>query len=54
VNGTLTVEQNRSWKIAEEVLPSFADAMAEWLGANILILAITPLGSADGEIVMQS
>jgi hypothetical protein len=54
VNGTLTVEQNRSWKIAEEVLLLFADAMTEWLDANILILTIMPLGSADGEIMMQS
>jgi len=44
----------RAWKIAEQVLPSFADAMSEWLGANILILAVTPLGASNSEIVMKS
>jgi hypothetical protein len=43
-----------AWKTAEEILPSFADALAEWLGANIIILAVTPLGSLGGEIAMQS
>ena len=44
----------RAWKTAEEVLPCFADAMSEWLGANIVILAVTPLGTSNGEIVVQS
>lgn len=44
----------RAWKTAELVLPSFADAMSEWLGANIVILAVTPLGASNGEIVLQS
>jgi hypothetical protein len=43
-----------AWKTAGEILPSFADALAEWLGANIIILAVTPLGSLGGEIAMQS
>jgi len=43
----------RAWKTAEHVLPSFADAMSEWLGANIVILAVTPLGTSNGEIVLQ-
>jgi hypothetical protein len=44
----------RAWKTAEQVLPSFADAMSEWLGANIVILAVTPLGASNGEIIMKS
>jgi hypothetical protein len=44
----------RAWTEAEHVLPSFADALSEWLGANVLILAITPLVPSNGEIVMQS
>ena len=36
------------------MLPSFADVMSEWLGANIVILAVTPLGTSNGEIVLQS
>jgi hypothetical protein len=40
--------------MSENVLPTFADAMAEWLGANIVILAVAPLGSSDGEIVIRS
>lgn len=43
-----------AWRTAEQVLPSFADAMSEWLGANIIILAVTPDGETDGEIVLQS
>jgi len=43
-----------AWKTAEQILPSFADALAEWLGGNIIILAVTPLGSLGGEIAMQS
>jgi len=35
------------------VLPSFADAMSEWLGANIIILAVTPDSETNGEIVLQ-
>lgn len=26
----------RAWETAKQVLPSFADAMSEWLGANIM------------------
>jgi len=44
----------RAWKTAEQILPSFADAMSEWLGASIIILAVTPLGESNGDIVMQS
>ena len=44
----------RAWKTAKQILPSFADAMSEWLGASIVILAVTPLGESNGEIVMQS
>jgi hypothetical protein len=40
--------------VSEDVLPTFADAMAEWLGANIVILAAAPLGSSDGEITIRS
>lgn len=40
--------------MSENILPTFADAMAEWLGANIVILAVAPLGSSDGEIVVRS
>ena len=38
----------------ENILPTFVDAMAKWLGANIVILAVAPLGSSDGEIVICS
>jgi hypothetical protein len=44
----------RAWKMSESVLPTFADAVAEWLGANIIILAVAPLGSSEGEIVIRS
>ena len=44
----------RAWKMSENILPTFADAMAEWLGANIVILAVAPLGSSNGEIVIRS
>lgn len=40
--------------MSENILPTFADAMAGWLGANIVILAVAPLGSSDGEIVIRS
>jgi hypothetical protein len=41
----------RAWRMSEDILPTFADAMAEWLGANVLILAVAP---SDGEIVIRS
>ena len=44
----------RAWSMSENVLPTFADAMAEWLGANIVILAVAPLGSSGGEVVIRS
>ena len=44
----------RAWRMSESVLPTFADAMAEWLGANVIILAVAPLGSSEGEIVIRS
>lgn len=40
--------------MSENILPTFADAMAEWLGANIVIMAVAPVGSLDGEIVIRS
>jgi hypothetical protein len=40
--------------MSENVLPTFADAMAEWLGANIIILAVASLRLSDGEIVICS
>lgn len=53
------VQTLRAWKTANKVLPSFADALSEWLGASIIILAVTPLGSSEGDmsegdIVMKS
>ena len=39
--------------MAETVLPSFADGFAEWLGAQIIIVAVSPSPS-NGEITMQS
>ena len=44
----------RAWRMSENVLPTFADAMAEWQGANIIILAVALLGSSDGEVVICS
>ena len=43
----------RAWKTAEHVLPSLANALSEWLGASIVILAVTPDRESDGEIVMK-
>ena len=43
----------RTWETAKQMLPSFADAMSEWLGANIIILAVTPDSKLNGEILMQ-
>lgn len=40
--------------MANDVLPSFADALSEWLGSPIIILATTPDGEKDGQIVMRS
>ena len=40
--------------MSENILPTFADAMVEWLGANIVILAVAPLGSSNVEIVIRS
>jgi hypothetical protein len=39
--------------MAETVLPSFADGFAEWLGAQIIIVAVSP-NPSTGEITMQS
>ena len=39
--------------MAETVLPSFADGFAEWLGAHVIIIAVSP-NSSNGEITMQS
>ena len=44
----------RAWKTADQVLPSFANALSEWLGASVVILAVTPDGEANGEIAMKS
>jgi hypothetical protein len=43
----------RAWGMAETVLPSFADGFAEWLGAQVIILAVSP-DPSNGEIIMQS
>ena len=43
----------RAWGLAETVLPSFADGFAEWLGAQIIIVAVSP-NPSNGEITMQS
>lgn len=37
----------------ENILPTFVDAMAEWLGTNIIILAVALLRLSDGEIVIH-
>ncbi|KAF8234653.1 hypothetical protein L208DRAFT_1376799 [Tricholoma matsutake] len=50
-NSVKPQEQLQMWN--EHVLPSFADTMYEWLGANIVILAIMPLGASNGEIIMK-
>lgn len=39
--------------MAETVLPSFADGFAEWLGAQVIILAVSP-NPENGEITMKS
>jgi hypothetical protein len=39
--------------MAESVLPSFADGFAEWLGAQVIIVAVSP-NPSNGEITMQS
>ena len=39
--------------MAESVLPSFADGFAEWLGAQVIIIAVSPK-PLNGEITMQS
>jgi len=31
-----------AWKTAEGVLPSFADALSQWLGGPVWIMAVTP------------
>ena len=38
--------------MAESVLPSFADGFAEWLGAQVIIIAVLPK-PLNGEITMQ-
>ena len=48
------LQMARAWTTAEQVLASFADAMSKWLGASIVILAVTPLGASNGEIIMKS
>jgi hypothetical protein len=40
--------------MSENILLTFADAMREWLSANIIILTVASLGSLDGEIVIHS
>jgi hypothetical protein len=39
--------------MAERVLPSFADGFAAWLGAHVIIVAVSP-NPSNGEITMQS
>ena len=39
--------------MAESVLPSFADGFADWLGAHVIIVAVSP-NSSNEEITMQS
>ena len=39
--------------MAESVLPSFADGFANWLGAHVIIVAVSP-NPSDGEITIQS
>jgi hypothetical protein len=39
--------------MAESVLPSFADGFADWLGAQVIIIAVSP-NPSKGEITMQS
>ena len=39
--------------MAETVLPSFADGFSEWLGAQVIILAVSP-DPSNGEITMKS
>ena len=36
------------------MLPSFADALAEWLGASVVILAVTPSEKKKGDMVVKS
>jgi hypothetical protein len=45
--------KKRAWEMAESILPSFADGFAEWLGAQIIIIAVSP-NPSNGEITMQS
>jgi hypothetical protein len=39
--------------MAENVLPSFADGFADWLGAHVIIVAVSP-NPSNGEITIQS
>jgi hypothetical protein len=39
--------------MAETFLLSFANGFAEWLGAQVIILAVSP-DPSNGEIIMQS
>lgn len=44
----------RAWKTADQVLPSFADALSEWLGASVVILSVTPSEKKMGDMVVKS
>ena len=36
-----TYNPSSTWKTAEQILLSFADALAEWLGGSIIVTAYT-------------
>ena len=51
---TFTCPFPRAWKTADQVLPSFADALSEWLGASVVILAVIPSEEKKGDMVVKS
>ena len=44
----------RAWKTANLVLPSFSNALSEWLGTSIVILAVAPSEKKKGDMVVKS
>ena len=50
---TFTCPLPRAWKTTDQVLPSFADALSEWLGASVVILAVIPSEEKNGDMVVK-
>lgn len=43
----------RAWETTDQVLPSFADALSEWLGVSVLILGVMPSEKKKGDMVVK-